>query len=157
MIYIGIDPGKSGGIAMIDSSDPLLIKQSQATKMPETETDLFDLVKRLKSDNCFCMLEKVHSMPAQGVKSVWTFAQNYGSIRMALIAARIPFETVTPQTWQKYLGIVKRGKEESKTKFKNRLKAKAQELFPELKITLAIADALLIAEYCRRIRLNENS
>ena len=32
-------------------------------------------------------------------------------------------------------------------------KAKAQQLFPNLKITHAIADSLLIADYCRQIRL----
>lgn len=147
MIYIGIDPGKSGGIAVISDFE-------DAWKMPDTERDLFNLIKSFKS-NSFCILEKVHSMPGQGVVSVCTFCGNNASIRMALIASRIPFETVTPYTWQKALGIVKRGKEESKTKFKNRLKAKAQELFPELKITLAIADALLIAEYCRRVRTND--
>jgi len=150
MIYIGIDVGKSGGIAMIVGDSV------GAVKMPDTERDIYEkildatLYKDYKS--IFCYIEKVHSMPKQGVKSVWTFAENYGNLRMALIAAKIPFEAITPQTWQKGLGIVKRGKEEGKTKFKNRLKAKAQELFPELKITLATADALLIAEYCRRMR-----
>jgi len=151
MIYIGIDPGKSGGIAIITN------EFAEAVKMPETERDLYEKIlstTMFLEDNksIFCILEKVHSMPGQGVVSVCTFCGNNASIRMALIASKIPFETVTPHTWQKYLGIVKRGKDESKTKFKNRLKAKAQELFPELKITLAIADALLIAEYCRRIR-----
>jgi hypothetical protein len=95
---------------------------------------------------------------------------------MALIAAGIRFEDVPPQKWQKALGIAPRksGKTkmvssaddpkvpflctelrevggESKTVFKNRLKAKAQQLFPEQKVTLATADALLLLEYCTRI------
>ena len=37
---------------------------------------------------------------------------------------------------------------------KNVTKSRAQELFPELKITHAIADALLIAEYGRRVRID---
>jgi len=36
---------------------------------------------------------------------------------------------------------------------KNVSKRRAQELFPEIKITHAIADALLIAEYARRTNL----
>jgi hypothetical protein len=37
---------------------------------------------------------------------------------------------------------------------KNVTKSRAQELFPEVKVTHAIADALLIAEYGRRIRVD---
>ena len=71
---------------------------------------------------------------------------------MALIAAGIPFEEVIPRTWQKGVGITPRGKGETKTRFKNRLKAKASQLFPKVNVTLATADALLIAEFCRRKR-----
>ena len=41
-------------------------------------------------------------------------------------------------------------KTESKTEWKNRLKGMAQQLYPDLKVTLATADALLIATYCKR-------
>lgn len=41
---------------------------------------------------------------------------------------------------------------ESETQWKNRLKAKAQQLFPQQEVTLATADALLIAEFGRRKR-----
>ncbi len=60
-----------------------------------------------------------------------------------LIASRIPFEEVTPQKWQKTLSCLSRGD-------KNITKAKAQQLFPGLRVTHATADALLIAEYARR-------
>jgi hypothetical protein len=62
---------------------------------------------------------------------------------MALTAAGIPFERVTPQKWQKAMGCMTKGD-------KNVSKRRAQELFPQLKITHAIADALLIAEYGRK-------
>jgi Holliday junction resolvasome RuvABC endonuclease subunit len=99
------------------------------------------------------VIEHVHAMPKQGVSSTFKFGVGYGGLRMALIAASIPFEEVTPRTWQKALGVVVRKKTETKTQFKNRLKAKAQQLFPRESITLKTADALLIAEYCRRKQL----
>ena len=71
---------------------------------------------------------------------------------MALTAAGIPFEEVTPVVWQRGLGIPVRKKDESRSQFKGRLKAKAQQLFPQVKVTLKTADALLISEYCRRKR-----
>jgi hypothetical protein len=61
---------------------------------------------------------------------------------MAIVAAGIPFETVTPQKWQKTLGCLTKGD-------KNVSKRKAQELFPDIKITHAIADSLLIAHYAK--------
>lgn len=147
MILIGVDPGLSGGIAWQST-------EAHAVKMPATEHDIATVFAGFEMADCFAYLEKVHSMPEQGVKSSFTFGQNYGSLRMALVANAIPFEDVTPQKWMGHYGL-KRRKDESKTAWKNRLKAKAQQLFPRLKVTLATADALLIAEYGRRLRTGE--
>jgi len=138
MNYIGIDPGKSGGIAIIFSSG-----KAFAHKMPETDRDLLDLLSEFSADDNRAVLEQVHAMPGQGVTSTFTFGRGYGKLEMALCAALIPFETVTPQKWQKLMGCLTKGD-------KNVSKAAAQRLFPHLKVTHAIADALLIAEYCRR-------
>lgn len=135
---IGIDPGKSGGIAIIKNG------QAWADKMPETEKDLWDYFDSLLEDG-FAYLEKVHAMPKQGVTSTFSFGQNFGMLIMALTAAAIPFELVTPQRWQKELGCLSHGD-------KNVTKRRAQQLFPGLTITHATADALLIAEYGRRAR-----
>jgi crossover junction endodeoxyribonuclease RuvC len=143
MISIGIDPGKSGGLVAIHPDGEV-----EAWKMPATERDIWsffgDFNRSLgRLPPVFAAIEKVHSMPGQGVASCFAFGMGYGGLRMALIAAGIPFETVTPQKWQKALGCLSKGD-------KNVTKARAQELFPAIKVTHAIADALLIAEYCRR-------
>ena len=143
MIYAGIDPGQSGGLAMIDNNVSVV-------KMPSTDQDIWNWFSNLKNTKCFAVIEKVHSMPGQGVASTFKFGMGYGGLKMALTASGTPFEEITPRKWQKALGIVPRSKTESKTEFKNRLKAKAQQLFPDIKMTLAICDALLIAEYNRR-------
>lgn len=139
MTYIGIDPGLSGGIGVISPNG------TYAHKMPDTERDILDLVKSIASQGpCTCWLERVGPMPKQGVVSVWTFAGSYWGLRMALLAAEIPFDLVPPAKWQGALGCRTGGD-------KNVSKTKAQQLFPGIKITHAIADALLIAEYGRRI------
>jgi hypothetical protein len=148
--YVGVDPGAGGGIAILHSQGIVRVE-----KMPATERDIWDLfvwarVKAGQSQQVKGIIEKVGAMPKQGLSSTFKFGVGYGGLRMALIASLIPFEAVTPIVWQRGLHILPRKKEESKTKFKNRLKSKAQQLFPELKVTLATADALLIAEYCRR-------
>lgn len=151
--FIGIDPGVSGGVASIWGHSVVM------EAMPPTEADIFAwfLSQKPREINYFAVIEKVGGFikgnPAPG-SAMFKFGVGYGGLRMALIACGIPFEEVTPQKWQKALGITPRDNKgnESKSAFKNRLKAKAQQLFPGEKITLAVADALLIAEYCRRVR-----
>lgn len=149
-LAIGIDPGASGSIAFIPDNNPT---KAWAVKMPETLADLWDEINlnagRIGAElfggftSVHCCLEKVHSMPGQGVSSSFKFGQGFGHLEMALTAAKIPFTYVTPQKWQKELGCLTGGD-------KNISKARAAQLFPHLKITHAIADGLLIAEYCRR-------
>lgn len=177
LCYLGIDPGKSGGIACLCNGDVAI------DPMPTTETDLWTYIGLL-SGVAIVVIEHVTSSPQMGVTSSFTFGMGYGSLRMALVAAEIPFEPIRPQVWQKALGIPPRYKgtpkvvrkivkgkpkavtirvgEEPKEAFKERLRAKAQQLYPKLPIwkeprskgkQLAICDALLIATYCQRKHL----
>jgi crossover junction endodeoxyribonuclease RuvC len=141
--YIGIDPGKSGGIAVLTGSSV------ETQYLSATEADVWSFLYGLSTwpdrEDSYAYIEKVHSMPRQGVASTFKFGQSYGFLRGILVAIRIPFEEVTPQAWQKAMGCMSRGD-------KNVTKAKAQQLFPKVTVTHAIADALLIAEFCRRTR-----
>jgi crossover junction endodeoxyribonuclease RuvC len=141
MLIIGIDPGKSGGVAWVCDgwSEPL------AEKMPETVHEVVALFERIadEGEQIKCYLEKVHSMPKQGVTSVFTFGRGLGNLEGILAALKIPFEWVTPQAWQKRIGCMSKGD-------KNVTKAKAAELFPRTRFTHATADCSLICEYGRR-------
>ena len=141
MIHLGIDPGKSGAIAILDHGKAAAYKMKDMTER-DTWILLSDLVL-MSSEIAVAYIELVHAMPKQGVSSTFAFGVSFGGLRMALVAAGIPFEGVTPAKWQRALGCLSKGD-------KNVTKAKAQELFPSVKVTHAIADALLIAEYCRR-------
>ena len=141
-IHASCDPGINGGIAFIPDNDP---SKAWAVKMPETLTDLWDVFFNIgfECNKIHCCLEKVHSSPQMGVTSAFTFGQGFGHLEMALTAAKIPFTYVTTQKWQKELGCLTGG-------VKNVSKSRAQQLFPHIKCTHSISDALLIAEYCRR-------
>lgn len=142
MIFLGIDPGQSGGLAFIADSVP---DTPFAMAMPDTERDTWTAIAGLSNPRPgFAVIERVHSMPKQGVASSFKFGRSYGFLRGCLIASGVPFEEVTPQAWQKELGCLSRGD-------KNVTKARAQQLFPSLKITHATADALLLAEYAQRL------
>lgn len=135
---IGIDPGQSGGIAILGGETP------EAHKMPETVGDLVDLLRSLSVAGArIAYVERVSTSPQMGVVSAGTFMRGLGNIEAACYAVGIRLEWVLPTKWQKAIGCMTGGD-------KNVSKRKAQELFPTLKITHAIADSLLLAEYGRR-------
>ena len=142
MRIIGLDPGKNGAAALLrpDGSTDI----AQFSKM--TQADIADALREWAEEGCFAYLEKVHSTPQMGVVSSFTFGKGFGFLVGCLTVLKIPFEFVTPNTWQKALSCQSHGD-------KNVTKAKAQQLFPQLKIIHANADALLIAEYGRRKKL----
>lgn len=143
---IGIDPGLSGGIAVIRHGIVMT-----AVKTPETAKDLFDLLTE-NDDASAVFIEKVGATPQMGTVSAFKFGQSVGELRMACIAAGLRIEYVTPQKWQKEFGLIVKGRGlgQGDTEKKNRNKARAQELFPKIKCTHAVSDALLIAEFGRR-------
>ena len=155
-IVIGIDPGANGALAVDLGNE---VKVFRFCKIDEgVEAVLRDIKNTAKqhSMECFCFLEKVGAMPGQGVSTMFAFGENFGRCKGALRALQIPFELVSPQTWQKGLGLPQRAKEEDrksfKVKHKKHLYQKAKDLFPTLATTQDTADALLIMRYGREIR-----
>jgi hypothetical protein len=148
MIFIGIDPGKSGGIVALGEDGTV----EAFTPMPETDADVYDFLRSC-GQSARAALEFVRSSPQMGVTSAFTFGRGYGALRMALYAAGIPYDEVLPRTWQKALGIVYPSKSPDRVK-KGITKARAQELFPRFpRMTHALADAFLLAEYARRMMI----
>lgn len=147
MRVLGIDPGKSGGMAILPKDG---VSGVNTAKLSVTEAEIAYFMKfaQREAQVDFAMIERVHAMPKQGVSSTFSFGQSYGFLRGCLISLGIPFEEVTPGKWQRSMGCLSKGD-------KNVTKARAQQLFPRVKVTHAIADALLIAEYCRRVRCGE--
>lgn len=155
MIIVGIDPGKTGGIAIIRPSytsqrdvDLLVMPEIQefAAKMQWLETDT--------SADCHVFLEKAQSFPGQGIASAFNYGVGYGELLGVLWALGLAHTLVPPRTWTK---AIHAGTKDAEPK-KRTLEA-VQRLFPEMKLTandrckkphLGIVDALAIAEYGRR-------
>lgn len=151
---IGIDPGDKGGIAVLDIDGNVI----DVRKMPDTPKDILECLRKYSSSTLFsndgvCYIEKVGTgMPGQSSKSTATFARHCGHLEMALLALGIKTNDVTPNKWEKSYQLGK-SSNASKTEWKNKLKAKAQQLFPKERVTLAVCDALLLAEYGRKIEV----
>lgn len=139
---IGIDPGKAGGIAVYSIDKRRLI---EVVKMPEAPQDLLNFL-RLYKYNSVCYLEKVGGLPGMGGSAMFNFGKGFGWLEMALLSLKIPNNEVIPARWMKSLSLGVRG-HKTKTEWKNKLKIEAQKLFPNVKVTLCISDALLILKY----------
>lgn len=147
--YIGIDPGKSGGIACIGAN-------TQVSSLSYTDRHAWDWIQLLKPYagwvTCAVIEKNTGYVGGAGNpgSAMFQFGRNTGLLTGFLIAAGIPYEEITPAVWQKALGIPPRKRDEKKGAFKNRLKAHAERLFPQMRVTLSVCDALLIATYCKR-------
>lgn len=140
-VFIGIDPGASGAITALDENGKVIA----LTKMPQTMGELLSFLQQFTDNDTTCYLEKVHARPGDGAASMFKFGQGFGWLQMALLAAKVKTIEVLPNTWMRGLGIKSKKKDETKTAYKNRLKFVAEQLFPEQRVTLWNADALLIA------------
>ena len=142
---IGIDPGASGGIAVLNDTHRVV----EVVNMPDTPLDILEFLRKYSPDDTVVYLEDVgRGMPGQSSSATAKFARHNGHLEMALLALRFRSVKATPQKWERTYGLGSSsayGKEE----WKRRLKMKAQELFPDLgkKVTLKTCDALLIALY----------
>lgn len=144
--YIGIDPGKSGALA-------LLTEDGHCTVVPFHESAYITILSAASGPSSVCCLEKVGAMPGQGVVSMFNFGHNLGYIEGLLQAFDIPYQLVPPQTWKKEFCV---------TSDKNTSIEVCRKLFPHVcllptaksrKPSDGMAEAMLLAEYARRRRM----
>lgn len=145
-VFVGIDPGKSGGIAFIDT------EINACCTVPYSDKELIELCSSVavKGQNVMCCLEKVGARPGQGVVSMFSFGQSVGYIKGVLEAFRIPYQEITPQKWKSEFGL---------SSDKAASAEVCRKLFPEIDLLETprckkphdgMAEALLMAEYARR-------
>lgn len=138
MIYIGIDPGKSGGMCVYNTDDNTV----EFAKMPSTVHDI--VIQLVVFKQCYgytkVVLEKVHSMPGQGVASTFTFGQGYGQLQGVIAALGLRCIEVVPNKWMKCIGSMPKDKSERKKFIKDWVEKRSGKSIP-----LYVADAVAIA------------
>lgn len=145
-IYIGIDPGKSGGICVIED------KFIKAFPCPSNIKDMAIIFAMAISVNetkrVIAYIEKVWARPTDAKGSIWKFAENYGTWKGIAGAYEVDLIEVSPQKWIRYFDTPKL----DKARRKRYLKDKAKSMHPNLKkVTLKTADAILIATYAKEM------
>ena len=144
MIYAGIDPGKKGGLSII-------FEDGAIRSVPLTHGSLISYCKAFEgaTDVRFC-IEAVHAMPKQGVRSVFTFGEEYGYIKGVLEAYGVSYQEIPPERWKKEFGL--------NTDKKKSIEV-CKALFPNVNLLATerskvehdgMAESLLLAEYARR-------
>lgn len=144
MIYIGVDPGKKGGVAIIDGD---------GVKVYAWDDQAFVnvMAATMNKGKCVAAVEKVGAMPGQGVTSMFSFGQSFGFILGVLTAFGIGYQLVPPTLWKREFGLLHTEKQASVDV--------AKRLFPGVSLlptercrkeSDGMADALCLCEYARR-------
>ena len=140
--FVGIDPGKNGGIAVFWNDGT-----SDAHRFPKLEYQLPQIVKKIKSKarenktKLDWVIEDIHALYGSSAKATFSFGKNLGHWEGVLHSNKIEWETVSPKIWQSEYDLPK-----DKAERKRKLKEIAQSLV-DYKVTLATADAILIAKW----------
>jgi hypothetical protein len=147
-LTIAIDPGLSGAIAILNADgvieslrDLPIIRDLSLAWVDGSELSSI-IAAAVRGRTAVAMVERVSSMPGQGIASSFLFGVGFGSILSVLQTRQIPIEFVTPAVWKRSYGL---GKDKHASLHKARL------MFPTAELHLAKhdgrAEALLIAHY----------
>lgn len=150
MRIAGIDPGMAGAIAVLDSDsdevevhDLPTLQVGAGTRREYDVPALVALIRRIAADRWF--VERQSPVPENSAAS-YKIGFGQGVILGILAALGMSHQVVAPQVWQRelYAGAAGAGKDRSLLV--------AGRLFPHLRIPRHDwADALLVAEYGRRV------
>jgi len=153
MIIIGIDPGVSGAISIMENKKvveifdmPTMI-DGKKNKKQVNGSQVTNIFKGKLNDKkeIVVVVEHVNAMPGQGVTSMFNFGQSVGVIKGVCSALSLPIYFVRPTKWKKYFNLIKTNKDASRTK--------VIQIYPEISSQLSRkkdsnkADAILIARY----------
>ena len=158
MKIIGIDPGLSGAIAVLENNKVLnifdipVMSEGKKNKRQLNSALMVNLLKENinKEEEVAVVVEQVNAMPGQGVTSMFNFGQTFGAIKGICAALELPIFFVRPSKWKKHFELINSSKDASRTK--------AIEMYPNLSSQLSKkkdvnkSDAILIARFYSEVK-----
>lgn len=147
MRVVGIDPGASGAIVLLEDDVPIEWMLMPTMKVGSaTRVNAAALAKWFEDSQAgHVFIEQVGAMPGQGVTSMFNFGHSCGTVMGVVAALVIPHTLVTPQAWKKAAGLIGTDKDAAR--------ARAIQMWPHWReldkkgAGQALADAALIARY----------
>lgn len=170
-IFIGVDPGKEGGIIVLDENSNILEKYNIPKIKGTNEINLYELdqiFKNFPKDDSIVIMELVREIHGSAAKATFQFGRSFGILEMVIVSNGFIYSMVRPKKWQKEMlegipVIKKVDKETKKEKRTNDTKKMAliasTRLWPKYdfrrsekckKAHDGLVDAALLAEYLRR-------
>ena len=164
MKIIGIDPGLTGAIAILEDKkvinllDMPVMAEGKKNKRQLNSAQLVNIIKEntfKKEEEIVVVVEQVNAMPGQGVTSMFNFGQTFGAIKGVCAALELPIYFVRPSKWKKYFELINSSKDSSRTK--------TIEMYPTLSNQLSKkkdvnkSDAILIARYFFETRIRDKN
>ena len=163
MKIIGIDPGLSGAIAIIENNTVLgifdmpVMAEGKKNKRQLNSAQLVNIIKDYvkNEEEIVVVVEQVNAMPGQGVTSMFNFGQTFGAIKGVCAALNLPIFFVRPSKWKKYFELINSSKDSSRTK--------VIEMYPSLSNKLSKkkdvnkSDAILIARFYSETRFKDKN
>lgn len=167
MSVLGVDPGGDGGFVLLDmeaSSAEFLV----TTTLDETINfkPIIEWLTIRKPIIKYCFLEHVSPIFRSAASSTFKFGRNFGQVEGILATMGIDYTLVRPKAWQKVVHDDNElvSKVPAKARSYNSMKKLYSKFSGEM-IRLAgdqakyehngLIDALLIAEYGRRLKLGD--
>ena len=153
MIIIGIDPGVSGAICILNNGKiteiyemPTMI-DGKKNKKQVNGAEITNIINKelINEKEAKVVIEHVSAMPGQGVTSMFNFGQSFGVLKGICAALKLPVYFIRPVKWKKYFNLINTEKDASRTK--------VIEVFPYISSKISKkkdankADAILIARF----------
>jgi crossover junction endodeoxyribonuclease RuvC len=150
-MFIGIDPGLTGALAVIAADGSLVaihdmpvltLTTSRGHKHEYDMPGLVGLLTPYAGMQAHVLLEESQAMPGQGLTSTFTTGLGFGVWLGLLAALQVPYTRIRPAIWKRTLGL---------TADKEQCRLRAQQLFPGADLRLkkhhGRAEALLLSWY----------
>ena len=124
MKIIGIDPGLSGAIAVLEDNKVLnifdipVMSEGKKNKKQLNSAHLSQYISNNVKDinKTVVVVEQVNAMPGQGVTSMFNFGQTFGAIKGISATLKLPIFFVRPSKWKKHFELINSSKDASRTK-----------------------------------------
>ena len=163
MKIIGIDPGLSGAIAILQNNKVLnlfdmpVMAEGKKNKKQLNSAQLVNIIKENTQNNeeVVVVVEQVNAMPGQGVTSMFNFGQTFGAIKGICAALKLPIFFVRPSKWKKYFELINSSKDSSRTKVIEMYPSLSNELSRKKDVNKS--DAILIARFYNETRFKDKN
>ncbi len=144
-MILGIDPGLSGGLALVSLRGALVAAEAMPVLRNAVATidvrALSGFLRAASGAEILGYVERAQAMPRQGVSSAFSYGVLFGSVLTAIASEGIGYELVSPARWKRDLGL-SADKRESVDR--------VRQLYPGFEIKNredGIAEAILIARW----------